>query len=161
MYLLQIIIVYRLKKNYNNANNLSRLLINYTNVNCYSIITIAINKKSLYSLRNTLKIDFYFRKIYKKIEKQVKDIAKNFKSLNIVYQSYRLNANIELLYLINKLNFNRICISKLLKRKVFEFVYNNYVYDNYYRILNRLKITCYFFKIKSKIYAYIDKCSTC
>ncbi len=84
-YLLQIIIVYCLKKNYNNANNLLRLSINYANVNCYSIITIVVNKEFLYSLRDALKINSSFRKIYKKIEKQVKDIIKNFKNLNIVY----------------------------------------------------------------------------
>ncbi len=60
MYLLQIIIVYCLEKNYNNANNLLRLLINYANINCYSIITIIANKEFLYSFYNTLKIDFYF-----------------------------------------------------------------------------------------------------
>jgi len=88
----------------------------------------------------------------------VKDIAKNFESPNIVYQSYRLNANIELLYLINKLNFNRVCILKLLERKVLKFAHDNYVYDDYYQTLDRLKIACYFLKIRSKIHAYIDKC---
>jgi len=68
-YLLRIIIVYCLKKNYNNANNLSRLLINYTNINCYFVITIVINKEFLYSFLNALKINSYFRKIYKKIKK--------------------------------------------------------------------------------------------
>jgi len=68
-YLLRIIIVYCLKKSYNNANNLSRLLINYANINCYFVITIVINKEFLYSFLNALKINSYFRKIYKKIKK--------------------------------------------------------------------------------------------
>ncbi len=84
-YLLRIIIVYCLKKNYNNANDFPRLSINYGNINCYSIIIIVVNKEFLYNFRDVLKIDFYFRKIYKKIEKQIKDIAKNFKNLNIIY----------------------------------------------------------------------------
>jgi len=69
MYLLRIIIVYCLEKNYNNANNFSRLSINYVNVNCYLVITIVINKEFLYSFCDTFKIDSYFRKIYKKIKK--------------------------------------------------------------------------------------------
>jgi len=84
-YLLRIIIIYCFKKNHNNANNLLRLLINYANVSCYSMITIVVNEEFLHSLCDALKIDLYFQKIYKKIKKQVKDIAKNFKNLNIVY----------------------------------------------------------------------------
>jgi len=49
------------------------------------VITIVVNKEFLYSFRDALKIDSYFRKISKKIEKQVKDITKNFEDLNIVY----------------------------------------------------------------------------
>jgi len=60
MYLLQIIIVYCFKKNYNNANNLLRLSINYANINCYFVITIVINKEFLYSLCDALRIDSYF-----------------------------------------------------------------------------------------------------
>jgi hypothetical protein len=59
-YLLRIIIVYCFKKNYNNANDFLKLLINYANISCYSIITIAINKKILYNFRDILKIDLYF-----------------------------------------------------------------------------------------------------
>jgi len=59
-YLSRIIIVYRLEKNHNNANDLSRLLINYANVNCYSMITIVVNEEFLHSLRDALKIDFHF-----------------------------------------------------------------------------------------------------
>jgi len=84
-YLLRIIIVYCLERNHNNANDLLRLSINYANVNCYSMITIAINEEFLHSLRDALKIDLHFRKIYKKIKKQVKDIAKKFENLNIIY----------------------------------------------------------------------------
>jgi len=89
----------------------------------------------------------------------VKDIAKNFEGPNIVYQSYRLNANIELLYLINKPNFDRVCIPKLLKRKVLEFAHDNYAHDGHYWTLDRLKIACYFSKMRSKVHAYIDGCS--
>ncbi len=84
-YLLRIIIVYCFEKNHKNANKFSRLLINYTNVNCYFVITIVVNEEFLHSLCDALKIDLHFRKIYKKIKKQVKDIAKNFESLNIIY----------------------------------------------------------------------------
>ncbi len=157
-YLSRIIIVYRLERNHNNANDLSRLSINYANANCYLVITIVVNKEFLHSLRDALKIDLHFRKIYEKIEKQVKDIAKNFENPSIVYQSYQLNANIELLYLINKLNLDRVYISKLLEKKVLEFAHDNYVHDGHHRTLDRLKIVCYFLKIRSKIHAYIDKC---
>ncbi len=34
-------------------------------------------------------------------------------------------------YLINKLNFDRICILKLLKKKI-KFAHNNYAYNDYY-----------------------------
>ncbi len=84
-YLLRIIIVYRFKKNHNNANNLLRLLINYANANCYPMIIIIVNEEFFHNLRDALKIDSYFQKIYKKIKKQIKDIAKNFKKLNIIY----------------------------------------------------------------------------
>jgi len=58
-YLLRIIIVYCFKKNYNNANDLSKLLINYANANCYSMITIVVNEEFFHSLRDALKIDSY------------------------------------------------------------------------------------------------------
>jgi len=59
-YLFRINIVYCFKKNYNNANKLLRLLINYVNINCYSIITIVISKEFLYNLCDALKVNSYF-----------------------------------------------------------------------------------------------------
>jgi len=85
IYLLQKNIVYCFEKNYNNINKFLKLLINYVNISCYSIITITINKKILYSFCNTLKVNLYFRKIYKKIEKQIQNTAENLKNLKIIY----------------------------------------------------------------------------
>lgn len=160
-YLSRINIIYSFERNYNNVDNLSKLSINYTKTICCLVVIIAIDKEFLHDFRDALKIDSYFRKVYKKLEKQVKNITKNFERSNIVYQFYRLNINIELLYLVNKLNSNRVFILKSLKRKMLEFAHNNYAHNNYHRTLNRLKITCYFSKIRIKIRAYIDQCSTC
>lgn len=89
----------------------------------------------------------------------MKDIAKNFENSNINYQSYRLNVDTRLLYLINKSNLDRVCILEILKSKMLEFAHDNYAHEDHHRTLDRLKTTCYFFKMKSKIHAYIDDCS--
>ena len=60
-------IIYRLKKSYNNINNLSRIFIDYINVCVYSVVTITINNEFLIKLRNALIIDSHFHQIYEKL----------------------------------------------------------------------------------------------
>lgn len=109
-------IVHRPEKSHSNANDLSRLLTNYVDTHCFSIVVITTNNDFLIKLRDDLKSDPHFRKIYDKIEQQVKDIANNFEESNTMYQSYRLSVDDELLHLINKFNSNRICILNSLER---------------------------------------------
>ena len=82
-------------------------------------------------------------------------------SKNSMYHSYRLNFDFELLYLINHSNSNRVCISASMKRRVMKYAHDNHVHDDFHKIINRLKQTTHFFKMRVKINRYIESCSTC
>ena len=79
----------------------------------------------------------------------------------MIYHSYRLNKDTELLYFVNKSNSNRICISTNLKKKIFEFVYDNYAHESFYKTIDRLRSSTYCLKMRKKIRSYIKNCSTC
>ena len=105
-------IVHKSEKNHNNINGLSRISINHVKVNFYSMTIINVNENFLKKFKNVLAMNFHFYVIYEKLQTQ---IAKTLK--NVIYHSYRLNKDIELLYFVNRSNSNRICISVNLKKK--------------------------------------------
>ena len=150
------IIIYKFKKSHNNVDDLSRILINYINVYVYSMITIIASDEFLIKFKNALIIDSHFHQIYEKLQTQIVEDSEN-----TTYHAYRINFDFELLYFVNKSNLNRICILANLKKKILKFVYDNYVYENFHRTIDRLRSSTYFFKIRKKVRNYIENCSTC
>ena len=156
IYLFRMNIVHKFEKSHNNVDDLSRIFINYIDVYVYSMITIIANDKFLIELKNALIIDFHFHQIYKKFQIQ---IAEN--SENTTYHSYRINFDFGLLYFVNRSNSNRIYIFASLKKKVFEFVHDNYVHEDFYKTIDWLRSSTYFLKMKKKVRNYIENCSAC
>ena len=154
IYLFKINIIHKSEKNHNNVDDLSKILINYVKINFYLMTIINVNENFLKEFKNVLAMNFHFHVIYEKLQIQT---AKTLK--NMIYHSYRLNTNIELLYFINKSNSNCICISANLKKKILKFVYNNYVHESFYKTIDRLRSSAYFFKMRKKVRNYIKNCS--
>ena len=105
-------IIHRFDKSHQNADDLFRLLT--YDVEAYSTVILNANEKFHAFIRDFLSIDSHFDKIYNKLKQQIKDTMKKKIDSQIVYQLYRLNINSKLLYFVNRLESNRVCISAFL-----------------------------------------------
>ena len=154
-------IVHRAEKNHNNVDELSRLLIIYMNAHVYLVVTIKANEKFLDKLKKSLKSDSIFKRIYEKLQQQTQNIMNDVNDSITIYQFYKLDIDSDLLYLVNRLSFDRVCISTILKRDVMKFVHDNHAHEDIHRILNRIKASTYFSKMRKKILVYVESCLVC
>ena len=161
IYLSRMKIVHRVKKSHNNVDELSRLLIIYVHAYTYLVATIKISEKFLDKLKKSLKSNSIFKRIYEKLQQQIQNIINDVNDSITMYQFYKFDIDSDLLYLINRLNFDRVCISIVLKRDVMKFVHDNHTHENIHRILNRIKISTYFSKMRKKILVYVENCFVC
>ena len=79
----------------------------------------------------------------------------------IIYQSYKFDIDSDLLYLINRLSLDRVCISTVLKRDVMKFAHDNHAHENIHRTLNRIKVSIYDSKMRKKMLIYVESCLVC
>ena len=164
IYLSRIKIIYRVEKIYSNANELFRLLIFDAKIyyaKIYLTIILNANEDFQKSLRESLFKDSYFGKIYKKIQKQIKKTENDESETQIIYQLYRLNTKFELLYFVNKLDPNRVCIPISLQKNLFKFAHDNYIYERINRSLDRFRRLVYLSRIKNRLKEYIDSYLVC
>ena len=154
-------IVHRARKSHNNVDELSRLLIIYVHVHAYLVATIKTSEKFLDRLKKSLKSNSIFKKIYEKLQQQTQNTMNDVNDSITMYQFYKLNIDSDLLYLVNRLNFDRVCISTVLKRDVMKFVHDNHAHEDIHRILNRIKASTYFLKMRKKMLIYVENCLVC
>ena len=159
IYLSRIKILHRAKKSHNNVNELSRLLIINVNTHAYLVTIIEVSEKFLDKLKKSLKSNSIFKRIYQKLQQQTQNIINDVNESITIYQSYRLDIDNDLLYLINRLSLDRVCISTVLKRNVMKFAHDtNHAHENIHRILNRIKASTYFSKMRKKMLVYVESC---
>ena len=158
-YLSHMKIIHRFEKSHQNVDDLFRLFI--YNVEIYSTIILNANEKFYVFIRNFLLIDLHFDKIYNKLKQQIKNTMKKKIDSQIVYQLYRLNINLKLFYFVNRFESNRVCISIFLHFRLFQYVHDNHVHDNFNRFLYRFKQSAYIFKLNFFFQTYINDCSVC
>ena len=161
IYLSRMKIVHRAKKSHNNVDELSRLLIIYVNAHVYLVITIKVSEKFLDKLKKSLKFDSIFKRIYEKLQQQAQNTMNDVNDSITMYQFYRFDIDSDLLYLINRLSFDRVCISAILKRDVMKFAHDNHAHEDIHRILNRIKVSTYFSKMRKKMLIYVESCLVC
>ena len=161
IYLSRMKIVHRARKSHNNVDELSRLLIIYVHVHAYFVATIKTSEKFLDKLKKSLKSNSIFKRIYEKLQQQTQNIMNDVNDLITMYQSYRLDIDNDLLYLINRLSFDWVCISIVLKRNVMKFAHDNHAHEDIHRILNRIKVSTYFSKMRKKMLIYVESCLVC
>ena len=161
IYLSRMKIVHRAKKNHNNVDELSRLLIIYVHAHAYLVTTIETSEKFLDKLKKSLKSNSIFKRIYEKLQQQTQNTMNDVNDSITMYQSYRFDIDNDLLYLVNRFNFDRVCISVVLKRDVMKFVHDNHAHEDIHRILNRIKTSTYFSKMRKKMLIYVESCFVC
>ena len=161
IYLSRMKIVHRVKKSHNNVDELSRLLIIYVHAYTYLVATIKISEKFLDKLKKSLKSNSIFKRIYEKLQQQIQNIINDVNDSITMYQFYKFDIDSDLLYLINRLNFDRVCISIVLKRDVIKFAHDNHAHEDIHRILNRIKASTYFSKMRKKMLVYVESCLVC
>ena len=61
-------IVHKFKKNHNNIDDLSKILINHVKINFYSMTIISVNENFLKKFKNVLAMNFHFHVIYEKLQ---------------------------------------------------------------------------------------------
>ena len=154
-------IVHRARKSHNNVDELSRLLIIYVHAHAYLVITIEVSEKFLDKLKKSLKFDSIFKRIYQKLQQQIQNTMNDVNDSITTYQSYRFDIDNDLLYLVNRFSFDRVCISTALKRDVMKFVHDNHAHEDIHRILNHIKASTYFSKMKKKTLVYVESCLVC
>ena len=161
IYLFRMKIVHRARKSHNNVDELSRLLIIYVNAYAYLVVTIEVNEKSLDKFKKFLKFDSIFKRIYEKLQQQTQNTINDVNDSITMYQFYRFDIDSDLLYLVNRFNFDRMCILTVLKRNVMKFAHDNHAHEDIHRILNRIKASTYFSKMRKKILIYVESCLVC
>lgn len=150
-------IIHRAGKSHDNVDGLSRLPITDTKlVHVLSIMVIRAEEELLKNIATALPKDFHFDKIYEQIQKQVKNSQSSKSSPHTIYQSYRLNVNFELLYILNSPNLDRLCISGKFTRRILEYEHDSHAYEEIHRTYDRLRDSIYFPKMRQVIQSYID-----
>ena len=161
IYLSRIKIVHRARKSHNNVDELSRLFITYVNAHALFVAIIEISEKFLDKLKNSLKLNSIFKRIYQKLLQQTQNTMNDVNDSITMYQSYRLDIDSDLFYLVNRFSLDRMCILVFLKRNVMKFVHDNHAHENIHRTLNRIKISTYFSKMRKKMLIYVESCFVC
>ena len=78
-----------------------------------------------------------------------------------MYQSYRLDLESQLLYLISRSKSDRLCISKILQKKVLEYAHDRHVHEEVHRTYDLLRRFVFISRMKKLVHEYVLSCSFC
>ena len=163
IFLLKMKIVHKTKKIHQNADELSRFQTyddSHKKMN-FSMTVIADNENFF----QKIKIDFFNDKTFVKIVTKMKKLIENTKNMNenstTQYQFYRWNIDKKLLYLKNKSNSDRLCVSASCHERIFKYAHDEHVHEEIKRTYNFFFRSIFIFKMKKIIIEYVISCSTC
>ena len=125
-------ITHRVETSHQNANELFRLsfLMNKNKKELALSMTIVSNNKIfLNKIVEDLQFDRIFLKIVTKLKTLINKIENHDDDSKIIYQSYKMNSNNNLLYLRQKLNSNRLCISNTCQKRILQYVHDEHVHE--------------------------------
>ena len=139
-------IIHKIDATHQNANDFFKLFT--YDKKSYFIIIMSANETFQNFIRQIFSKNFHFEKIYEKIQQQIKNTKNEKNDVQIFYQTYKLNINIDLLYFVNKSKSNRFCVFVNLQFQFFEFVHDNHVHDDINRFLQKFKRDVYMSKMR-------------
>ncbi len=165
------IIIHRFEKNHLNADELSRLVCvdddeserktqKIKFVISLFIVANSANSSFLKVVRKIILKDDVFDKIFQKIKEQMQN--SEFSENNMIkYQSYRLNLESKLLYLIEITNFDRLCIFEKLNKNILFHAHDRNAHDEIHRIYDFLRRSAFISKMRKRVKKYVTACSSC
>jgi hypothetical protein len=170
-FLSRMIIIHRFEKDHLNANELSRLVCIDDDeserkiqknefVISLSVVTNSANSNFLNIVRKTILKNEIFDKIFQKIKKQMQNSEFNEDNM-IKYQSYRLNFESKLLYLIEITNSDRLCILEKLSKNILFHAHDRNAHVEIHRIYDFLRRSAFISEMKKRVKKYVTACSSC
>ena len=96
-----------------------------------------------------------------KLKNQIEAIKNENDDFQKKFQYYRLNTNTNLLYLKNKFESNRLCISQKFQKRLLKYAHDEYAHDDVHRTYDLLLKSVYMSKMKKTVIEYVTTCSTC
>jgi hypothetical protein len=168
-FLSRITIVHRAEAAHLNVDELSRMITKSNNLSLkiqlaaisLSVLIIQDNSEFLTQVTNNLSTDEVFQKIYKHLQQQIEKTKDDEEEINTQYQSYRMNSNIDLLYLIARSKSNRFCISKNLQKKILKYAHDKHAHEEVHRTYDLLRRSVTMSKMKKLVHEYVTFCSSC
>ena len=126
-----------------------------------SIVIITDQNDLLIKIAFELSNDFNFEKIMTKLKNQIEAIKNENDDFRKKFQFYRLNTNIELFYLKNKFESNRLCISQKSQKRLLKYAHDEHAHDEMHRTYDLLLKSVYISKMKKMITKYVTTCFAC
>ena len=158
-FLFRMKIVHRFEKFHQNANDLFRMIFD-SEINFFVTI-IADENDLLTKITIELSNDRYFVKIMATLKQQIEKNMNSNDEFKTDYQKYRMNVNIELLYMKNKIHSNRLCISEKFQKQFLRYAHDEHAHEGVHRTYELLIRSVFIFRIKKLITQYVKTCSIC
>ena len=108
---------------------------------------IESSKKQLIILNKFLDNETKFEMLFKKLRKFRTSIDFELITNNLIY------------YI--DIEYHRLCISNVMKKKVFKLIYDNNAYTSIHKYYNRLIKTLFISRLSRRIRRYIKHCLNC
>ena len=155
-------ILHRAGKSHGNADGLSRIPTQETDLtHAFPAVVIQAEDKFLQEISEALPTDPHFGRIHEHIQKQVKDTQDSESGPRTTYQSYRLDPDTGLLYMLDRPGPDRLCVPRKLVRKVLEYGHDSHAHGGINRTYDRLRTSVYIPKMRKVVQAYIESCPSC
>ena len=156
----RIIIIHKSNTQHQNIDELSKLLREFDQIT-FSINVIFDEKNFLKKIAKIFSTNRIFVKIMKKLKNQIEKIKNNDENSLTKYQIYKLNSETNLLYVKNKSNSDKICISEKCQKTLFKYEHDQHAHDEIHRIYEFFHKSVLMFKMKKLIIKYVTNCFVC
>jgi hypothetical protein len=110
------------------------------------------------SVRDEIPKDDVFSKIFEKIKDQMRKSEDFDEGKSSTYQSYRLDPNSNLLYLIERTGPDRLCVPKKLRKEILSYAHDNNAHGGVHRTYDFLRRSVFFPGMRKLVTEYVTSC---
>ena len=157
-------IIHKIETNHQNADELFKLSFSMNKdkkESALSMIIISNDENFLKKIVENFEFDRIFFKIITKLKTLINEIENHDDNWKIIYQSYKMNSSNDLLYLRQKLDSNKLCISNTCHRQILQYVHDEHVHEEIYQTHDLFRRSMFMLKMTIKIKKYVIACSIC
>lgn len=119
------------------------------------------DKEFLDAVAEALPKDAHFKRILRILETQVALTADEESGPNTVYQSYRIDPEKHLLYMVSKDGPDRLCIPATLVKDMLKYAHDTHAHGGTHRTIDRLRSAVFFPRMRKAVQSYVDGCPAC